>query len=157
MHVLAKTLAARADKTVYRYNVALRNPFPGSVFTEIQGHHFLDVLFLFMTLSERYPSDRLRRVSAGFARRWIKFANGIPPWEEYHLTHESIAIVDDHHGWTCRTRSQDMEAQRSFDGSGQRRYEAWETAAGILGTFGHDTQRVVRQLQAKSLIALAGK
>src|SRR6187402_1544393 len=121
-HVLAKILAARSNKRIYRYNIALRNPFPGSMFTEVAGHHFIDLLFLFMTLSERYPSDTYRSISTGFAKRWITFANGQPPWKRYTIKEQSIAVVNLTQGWVTKTREEDqLKSKESVEG--QRRYE----------------------------------
>jgi hypothetical protein len=70
----ARYAAGPSKKKVYRYTTTMRNPFPGSAFHQIPGHHFIDILFLFQTLRERYPSERLRDLSEEFGKRWIRFA-----------------------------------------------------------------------------------
>jgi hypothetical protein len=152
--MLAKALATYGHKKIFRYNIALRNPFPGSVYSEIPGHHFLDLLFLFMTLSERYPTQRHREISVEFARRWITFANGIPPWKEYEPKDEAIAIVDYQHGWSTKTRDEDI-VQYAESEEGHRRYEAWEIVDRVLSKHGSKSQDILDLMKARSLKAHA--
>jgi hypothetical protein len=107
-----------------------------------------------MTLQERYPSDKHCEISTEFARRWIAFANGIPPWKEYTPMDETIAIVDYKHGWATKTREDDI-VQYLDSEEGQRRYEAWETVHGVLSKHGSKAQEMLDQIKARSLIGLA--
>jgi hypothetical protein len=84
IHRLALSLAS-SKKKIYHYTQTIRNPFQGSLLHQIPGHHFIDLLFLFQTLRERYPSQKLRDISEEYGRRWIRFAAGEMPWEEYKL------------------------------------------------------------------------
>ncbi|KAL7916803.1 Alpha/Beta hydrolase protein [Trichoderma velutinum] len=151
-HMVAKALAETPGKTVYRYNIALRNPFPGSIYTEVPGHHFIDLLYLFTTLSDRYPTDQHRRISEGFAKRWIAFGNGEAPWDAYTTGKESIAVVDNRHGWVTVTREEDDEKYRDSE-DGQRRYEAWEIVHKVLSKHGNRAQDILDKLKSRSLIA----
>ncbi|KAK5054457.1 hypothetical protein LTR84_001348 [Exophiala bonariae] len=129
------------QRTVYRYSIALSNPFAGNTHSFAAGHHFVEILFLFLTLLDRYPTRRdkwLERQARETARRWITFANGKEPWEEYRVnslttggneasddaSEAKIAIADDLHGWTVRTRSEDEQASKD-DPWGERRYAGW--------------------------------
>ncbi|KAB5546911.1 Alpha/Beta hydrolase protein [Coniochaeta sp. 2T2.1] len=150
IHVLAKSLASSAQKKLYRYNIALRNPFPGSQFYGVPGHHALELNFLFTTLTERYPSKKYADISTEFARRWIDFANDVEPWEPYQLTDESIAVVDYQHGWSTRTRAEDMTRYRDGD-EWFRRYEAWEVVGDILAQHGTRAQEILDGLKARPI------
>jgi hypothetical protein len=105
-HVLAQELAGttvRNDKDrrrkVYRYTMCLSNPFPGSSLSHVPDHHFVEILFQFMTLIPRYPrrrNDFLALIAIDTARKWNHFANGLAPWEgEYDRTNEGkVALCD---------------------------------------------------------------
>lgn len=54
---LLDELAGHGRK-VYRYTFALSNPFSGSPLSYVAGHHFVEILYLFLTLTERYPTHR---------------------------------------------------------------------------------------------------
>jgi carboxylesterase type B len=135
--ILARTAAPEAGvkkRKVYRYSIALSNPFVGSTHSYAPGHHFVEILFLFLTLLDRYPTRRgkwLEQQARETARRWITFANGREPWEEYRISPDGkdaseakIAIADDLHGWTTRTLSEDEEVSKN-DPWGGRRYAGW--------------------------------
>lgn len=122
------------------------------MYTEIPGHHFVDGLYLFMTLHERFPSDKYRSVSTEFSRRWIVFANGLPPWTKYDMISESVAIVDEIQGWKDMNRIDYELASGSY--CGMSRVKAWEIAAEILAKQVEQAPMALRQMQAKSLIAL---
>ncbi|KAF3095392.1 hypothetical protein TWF569_005175 [Orbilia oligospora] len=114
---------------VFRYQFNLPNPWPGSPFSYVSGHHFVEMFYQFMTFRERYPTHRnkfYQRQSEEMARLWIAFANGKDQWEEYkEQTGYKIQICDDVNGWHSRTRDEDME--RSKDEQwGERRYKQWE-------------------------------
>ncbi|KAH9224255.1 Alpha/Beta hydrolase protein [Leptodontidium sp. 2 PMI_412] len=114
-----------SHKTIYRYSLELRNPFPGSIFYGVAGHHFIELLFQFQTLKERYPTDRLRAISTEFSQRLIKFAVGAAPWSPYEADEQRIAVVSSRDGWQVFTREEDMQ-QALLCEDGGRRYDAWE-------------------------------
>ena len=154
-HNIAKSLT-QSTKKIYRYTISLRNPFPGSIFSEVLGHHFVDLVYMFMTLLERFPRERQRLASVDFARYWITFANGLPPWPAFTLEDgEKIAVADSREGWVLRTRQEDVERSRDDEG-GERRYHQWEVLADILENVGEDAQNVVEALSFPNLTALAG-
>ncbi|KAK6512871.1 hypothetical protein TWF506_009035 [Arthrobotrys conoides] len=114
---------------VFRYQFNLPNPWPGTPFSYVSGHHFVEMFYQFMTFRERYPTHRsnfYQRQSEEMARLWIAFANGKDPWEEYNeQTGYKIQICDDINGWHSRTREED--AERSKDEQwGERRYKQWD-------------------------------
>ena len=133
-NILADTGASGVKRKIYRYSIALSNPFAGSTHSFAPGHHFIEILYLFLTLLDRYPTRRgrwLERQARETARRWITFAHGQAPWDEYRVPAGSsdasgakIAIADDIHGWTTRTLAEDEEISKS-DPWGERRYAAW--------------------------------
>ncbi|KAK6336773.1 hypothetical protein TWF718_009562 [Orbilia javanica] len=114
---------------VFRYQFNLPNLFPGSEFSFVTGHHFVEMFYQFMTFRERYPTHRnkfYQRQSEGMARLWIAFANGKDPWEEYNeKTGYRIQICDDVNGWHSRTREEDV-ARSKDEQWGERRYKQWE-------------------------------
>lgn len=144
MHTLAKALASHSPNTanaprrkIYRYNFALSNPFPGNSHSFSTGHHFIEILFVFLTLLDRYPRRRPGNWHAvqalETAKRWISFANGLAPWDEYRVSvsergmeegQAQIAICDDIRGWHMRSLAEDEEQSLS-DPWGPRRYAAW--------------------------------
>ncbi|CAP79892.1 Para-nitrobenzyl esterase [Penicillium chrysogenum] len=130
-HSTAIAVAKSGRKRLYRWQFGLQNPFHGSVFSYTTGHHFVELMYQFMTLAGRLPTHRnhfLRRQGEEMARSWIRFANGLPPMpgaKPYDLEEESIMVCDMLHGWTVRTRAED-EAISQQDPWGPRRYRQWE-------------------------------
>jgi len=133
-HSVAMHLANHANKTgkrkIYRWEFSLPNPFPGSMYYLVNGHHFVELYYQFMTLVTRYPTHRnhfLARQAKHMARIWIRFANGLPPMEgsEYEPLEQRIMICDVNSGWQVRTRAEDEKASRE-DPWGERRYRPWE-------------------------------
>lgn len=135
------------QRRIYRYAFGLSNPFPGSIHNFVAGHHFVEILFIFLTLLDRYPHHRdnwLARQALETARRWVTFADGNAPWDEYVVddtdTHTArgdqgpdpvcasasakLAICDDLQGWTIKTTAQDEEDSKSYPW-GPRRYAGW--------------------------------
>jgi hypothetical protein len=128
-------------KKIYRYNLELRNPFPGSMFYGVAGHHFIELLFQFQTLLERYPTTRLRQISTEFARRLIKFAIGDSPWSPYEAGEQRIAVVSSPDGWQVYTREDDVRhGEVSEDGT--RRYGAWEVVEEVWAKLKVTTGRI---------------
>ncbi|KAH8901175.1 alpha/beta-hydrolase [Thozetella sp. PMI_491] len=135
---LARAAAASGNhRNVYRYSFALSNPFPGSGHSFVVGHHFVDILFVFLTLVDRYPTRRnhwLERQACETARRWILFANGEEPWSPFFTPRDGsinmakIAVCDDITGWTVRTLQSDEELSKG-DPWGERRYTGWKAFA----------------------------
>lgn len=154
-HNLSKTLS-KSSKREYRYTLSLRNPFPGSFFSNVLGHHFVELLYQFMTLTERFPLQRQRDISLGFARRWTAFAYGEDPWPRYTWVDETIAVADSREGWVVRSRVKDLESS-AHDEGGQRRYEKWEALDDVFRGMGERTIAVVEALSFPALIALAKK
>jgi hypothetical protein len=122
-------------KKIYRYTQTYRNPFPGSTLYQIPGHHFIDMLFLFGTLRERYPSQKLRDLSDEFGKRWLRFGVGLAPWEEYVLDGREdegkIMVINGRKGFDLRSRKEDVEESRLSE-EGERRYVAWETMMEVM-------------------------
>jgi len=134
IHKLAVSLASSKKKKVYRYTQTIRNPFQGSLLHQIPGHHFIDLLFLFQTLKERYPNQELRDISEEYGKRWIKFAVGEEPWEEYKLgskDEEKIMVINGRKGFEIRTRRED-ELESAINEEGKRRYAGWEVIGEIM-------------------------
>jgi carboxylesterase type B len=134
-HLLCKALSSNANRKarkIYRYHFCLSNPIPGNTHSFVTGHHFVEILYLFLTLFDRYPTHRdewTKRQALETASRWITFANGDPPWEEYSALdgragEAKIAIADDLVGWTTRTVDEDERVSRN-DPWGSRRYAGW--------------------------------
>ncbi|KAL2826701.1 Alpha/Beta hydrolase protein [Aspergillus cavernicola] len=121
----------RGRQRIYRWQFCLQNPFPGSILSYTTGHHFVELIYLFMTLTARFPMHRvhfLRRQAEEMARGWVRFANGLPPLHEakpYDLETGSIMVCDMLQGWTVRTRAEDEEISQQ-DPWGPRRYRQWE-------------------------------
>lgn len=137
IHKLAVSLGSPfSNKKVYRYTQTVRNPFQGSLLHQIPGHHFIDLLFLFQTLKERYPSQRLRDISEEYGRRWIGFAVGKEPWEQYRLEGEKgegkIMVINGRTGFEVRSRKED-EAESAISEEGERRYVGWKAIGDIVG------------------------
>ncbi|KAL4983722.1 Alpha/Beta hydrolase protein [Aspergillus falconensis] len=130
-HSAAIAVAQAGRQLVYRWQFGLQNPFPGSILSYTVGHHFVELMYQFMTLTARFPTHRnhfLRRQAEQMARSWVRFANGLPPMPDakpYDLESGSIMICDMLHGWTVRTRAED-EASSQQDLWGPRRYRQWE-------------------------------
>jgi carboxylesterase type B len=129
---IAKAVSSSKEfpRKVYRYHFILPNPFPGSMYSFVMGHHFVDLFYQFMTLTTRYPTHRekfLERQSVEMARIWIRFGNDMPPWEggEYDAEHGRIAVCDELRGWQVRTREEDEKISKD-DPWGPRRYKQWE-------------------------------
>ncbi|KEF61326.1 uncharacterized protein A1O9_02891 [Exophiala aquamarina CBS 119918] len=126
---LTKRLGLDEHRKIYRYSFGLSNPIPGSLHSFATGHHFIDILFLFLTLIDRYPTHRnnyYRGQAIETARRWISFAHGQAPWEAYTtksdgVPNAKIAICNDLVGWTTRTIAEDEEISKN-DPWGPRRY-----------------------------------
>jgi carboxylesterase type B len=122
---------------VYRYHVDMTNPVAkhGTALDGMRGHHFVDLLFLFLTLVDRYPDQPaiagqqkwLQKQAFAMAERWILFASGEMPWSEYFSggggTDLTIAECDDEHGWHEQSMTQ-SEAQVEP----LRRFEALDLA-----------------------------
>ena len=105
------------------------------MYTGSVGHHAIDLVYLFMTLLDRFPDERMKKASKEFARRWIRFASGKAPWRLYTREEQSICVVNSYMGWFDRTRRED-EAMSPQSVEGERRYQAWETMDGVLRKLG---------------------
>lgn len=146
-------------KKIFRYTLTARNPFPGSVYTMAPGHHFLDLLFLFLTLRDRYPNPTYTAIAEGFASRWIKFANGEEPWPKYRVSDENgeagegtIAVINGINGWTFRSKEEDKALSAASE-EGPRRYEQWKT---ISQVFSHLADTTEAEEARRAIIGVAG-
>ncbi|KAJ5193359.1 Carboxylesterase type B [Penicillium cf. viridicatum] len=134
-HSTAVSVAQSGRMRLYCWQFGLQNPFPGSPFSYAMGHHFVELLYQFMTLAGRLPTHRnhfLRRQGEEMARSWIRFVNGLPPMpgaKPYDLEEGSIMVCDMLQGWTVRMRAEDEEISRD-DPWGPRRYRQWEVLSG---------------------------
>ena len=131
IHKLAVSLASSEKQKVYRYSQTIRNPFPGTLLHQIPGHHFIDLLFLFQNLRDRYPSQKLKDISEEYGRRWIRFAVGEEPWEEYKIDQEKVMVINGRTGFEIRTRRKD-ELESALSEEGVRRYAGWEVIGEIM-------------------------
>lgn len=160
IHHLAQSLS-KSGKPTYRYSLSLRNPFPGSPYSFVLGHHFIELAYQFMTLLDRFPLPVQRDVSVGFAARWLAFANGDAPWSPYACGHtddnanadEALAVADEREGWVVRSRLEDSTETRGADG-GVRRYLQWEAMSDIFESLGEGADAAVASLAFPSLMGL---
>jgi hypothetical protein len=94
------------------------------------------MLFLFGTLRERYPNQKLRDLSDEFGKRWLRFGVGLAPWEEYVLDGREgegeIMVINGRNGFDLRSRKEDVEESMLTE-EGERRYVAWETMMELMG------------------------
>lgn len=134
-HNLSGALATRSEKRVFRYTMTMRNPFPGSNLHQIPGHHFIDLLFLFGTLRERYPTQRYKDLSDEFGKRWLRFGLGIDPWDEYKIDGREddgkLMLISGAEGWVVKTRERDEEESKHAE-EGERRYAGWEALTSVM-------------------------
>lgn len=107
-----------------------------------------------MTLMERFPLQKQRDISIGFARRWTAFAYGEEPWAPYMLADETTAVADSREGWVVRTRAKDMESSADDEG-GQRRYTKWEALDAVFSELGDGAVAAVAALSFPTLVTLA--
>jgi hypothetical protein len=137
---IATDLARHARETgarnVYRWEFCLPNPFGGSFFQFVHGHHFVELFYQFMTLTSRFPNHRnrfLARQAEQMARMWIRFANGLPPLpdSEHEPEKRKIIIGDTSVGWQVRTRDEDEEVSKE-DAWGERRYKHWQILKEVI-------------------------
>ncbi|KAH7403893.1 Alpha/Beta hydrolase protein, partial [Cadophora sp. MPI-SDFR-AT-0126] len=142
-----------SSKTIYRYSLELRNPFPGSIFYGVAGHHFIELLFQFQTLIERYPTARLRTISTEFAQRLIKFAVGEAPWSPYEAEEQRISVVSSRDGWQVYTREEDVR-QQGLSEDGGRRYSEWEMMEEVWAGLQNDREETVRMVGMEGLMGL---
>ncbi|KAF5709237.1 hypothetical protein FGLOB1_6012 [Fusarium globosum] len=154
-HILSKALW-QSGKKQYRCILSLRNPFPGSFFSGVLGHHFIELVYQFMTFMERLPLQRQRDVCVGFVRRWTAFAYGEEPWSQYTWVDEAVAVADSREGWVVRSRVKDLEVS-VYDEGGQRRYEKWEALDELLQSLGQKAPAAVEALSFPTVVALGNK
>jgi hypothetical protein len=119
-HKFINYLASQAStsplkKKVYRCTMTMRNPFPGSTLHRIPGHHFIDLLFLFQTLRDRYPTKRLRDLSEEFGKAWLRFGVGKEPWNEFKKgdEEEKIMVFNEVDGCSLRSRKEQRQRKAS--------------------------------------------
>ncbi|RKL12944.1 hypothetical protein BFJ70_g16032 [Fusarium oxysporum] len=154
-HILSKELW-QSGKKHYRCILSLRNPFPGSFFSNVLGHHFIELVYQFMTFMERLPLQRQRDVCIGFARRWTAFAYREEPWPQYTWVDETVAVADSREGWVARSRVKDLEVS-AYDEGGQRRYEKWEALDEVFRSLGEKAPAAVEALSFPTLVTLGNK
>ncbi|EXA32045.1 hypothetical protein FOVG_16713 [Fusarium oxysporum f. sp. pisi HDV247] len=154
-HILSKELW-QSGKKQYRCTLSLRNPFPGSFFSNVLGHHFIELVYQFMTFMERLPLQRQRDVCVGFARRWTAFAYREEPWPQYTWVDETVAVADSREGWVARSRVKDLEVS-AYDEGGQRRYEKWEALDEVFRSLEEKAPAAVEALSFPTLVTLGNK
>ncbi|KAF4428934.1 Carboxylesterase type B [Fusarium acutatum] len=154
-HILSKELW-QSNKKQYRCILSLRNPFPGSFFSNVLGHHFVELIYQFMTFMERLPLQRQRDVCVGFVRRWTALAYGEEPWSQYTWVHEAVAVADSREGWVVRSRVKDLEVS-AYDEGGQRRYGKWEALDEVFRSLGEKAPAAVEALSFPTLVTLGNK
>jgi hypothetical protein len=154
-HILSQKLW-QSGKKQYRYILSLRNPFHGSFFSNVLGHHFVELVYQFMTFMERLPLQRQRDVCVGFARRWTAFAYREEPWSQYTWVDETIAVADSREGWVVRSRAKDLEVS-AYDEGGQRRYQKWEALDEVFRSLGEKAPAAVESLSFPTLVTLGKK
>lgn len=104
----------------------------------VQGHHFVEILCLFLSYRERMPPHRNKNsadIGKTLAREWIGTANGVLPWEEHRVgegEHETVAIFDDPKVVVMRTKEEDERVSRE-EVWGERRYEGLEVMRALKG------------------------
>jgi hypothetical protein len=134
-HNLSRALTTKSKKKIYRYTMTMRNPFPGSSLHQIPAHHFIELLFLFGTLRERYPTQRSKDLSDEFGKRWLKFGVSIGPWDEYKFDGSEedgkLMLISGAEGWLVKTRKRDEEESKNAE-EGERRYAAWEALSSVM-------------------------
>lgn len=135
VHSLSNFLVGNTSKKIYRYTETVRNPIPGTPNHQIPGHHFIELLYLFGTIRERYPSQRDRYLSEEFGKRWLRFGVGLEPWDEYRIEGKEddgkIMIISGSEGWVLKSRARDgMESLKAEEG--KRRYEGWEVMTEVI-------------------------
>lgn len=147
-HNLAQSLASSSNKNIYRYSQMIRNPFPGSPLYHVSGPHSIDNFFLFGTLRERYPTQKLRDLSEEFGKRWLRFAVGLEPRSGYVKGDEKIMVIHGRSGFELRSRDEDvMESAKSEEGA--RRYGAWEVIAEVLKDLASGERGIVKGEEAR--------
>jgi hypothetical protein len=130
-HKLATSLSLSSNKKVYRYTLTMRNPFPGSDLYQIPGHHFIDLLYLFRTLRDRYSRTKDKEISDEFGKRWLAFGAGKEPWDEYKEGEEKIMVVSGREGWVVKSREVDEVESKEAE-EGERRYRCWEVLGDVM-------------------------
>ena len=123
------------------------------MFYGVAGHHFIELLFQFQTLLERFPTQRLRKISTEFAQRLIKFAVGEAPWSPYEAHEQRIAVVSSRDGWQVYTREEDVR-QGGLTEEGGRRYDAWETVEEVWAGLEINKEDTIRILGMEGLSSL---
>ena len=128
----------------------MRNPFPGSALHQIPGHHFIDLLYLFQTLRERYPTKRLRDLSEDFGKAWLRFGAGEEPWAEFKSgqEEEKIMVFNGVNGCSLRSKKED-EIMSANAEEGKRRYAGWDTIAEVFDDLAKGQKGVVAAEQAR--------
>ncbi|KAH8597396.1 Alpha/Beta hydrolase protein [Bisporella sp. PMI_857] len=135
-HKLANSLALSTTakkRNIYRYHLTLRNPIPGSPFYQVP-HHFVELLFLFGTLRERYSTQIARDLSDEVGKRWLKFGAGKEPWDRYEEDRK-VMIISGDNKWVSRTKEND-EKESKLTEEGPRRYREWEVISDVLKSIG---------------------
>lgn len=128
---------APPTKKLYRYLFDVGNPFLTSPLYRVP-HHWVDVYFLFGTLGFRFPTQKLRALSAQHGRMWVGFAHGEAPWGECiahgretgdrgesGLEGSVIMVADEVEGWVERSlRDDEVRNERDWERLG-RLWAAW--------------------------------
>jgi len=124
------------------------------MFSGVLGHHFVELIYVFMNFLERLPLQTQQDISTSFARRWIAFTNGKAPWPQYKWADQTIAVADSREGWVVRTRAEDLD-RSALDEGGKRRYHTWEVLDEVLCEMGDRTSEAAAALSFPVLVTLA--
>ncbi|EXJ59293.1 hypothetical protein A1O7_06725 [Cladophialophora yegresii CBS 114405] len=116
--------ALRACPEMYAYRFDVPSPFEN----EWKGlaHHSLDNVYVWSLLKDKLPPQQ-RRVSEEMSAAWLKFANGLEPWERFDKNRAFMVFEDD----KCHMVKADDDLKK-------RNYKIWEQLEeeGLLQQFG---------------------
>ena len=98
----------QAGKKVYYYHWDYPNPWPVPFFGGVP-HHFIDVLFVFQTLKDVYPTPLASKIAVDSGKYWVTFAaKGKPEgWKEFNNGY--VAVVDPNEGWIQKSQEEDRK------------------------------------------------
>ncbi|KAF5962787.1 carboxylesterase, type B [Fusarium bulbicola] len=150
-----KRAMAEWQETISLYPLNAQ-PFPGSFFYGVLGHHFIELVYQFMTFMERLPLQRQRDVCVGFVRRWTAFAYGEEPWSQYTWVDKVVEVADSREGWVVRSRVRGLVVS-AYDEGGQRLHEKWEALDEVFRSLGVKAPAAVEALSFPTLVTLGNK
>lgn len=84
--------ALRAYPKMYAYRFDVPSPFEND--WKGLAHRSLDNVYVWSLLRDRLP-PQLQRVPEQISAAWLKFANGIEPWERFDVNRSLMIFEDD--------------------------------------------------------------